>query len=443
MFDFFTSVVAVAVVLGIMILVHEWGHFMAAKLFGVRVEVFSFGFGPRLWGRRRGPTDYRVSALPLGGYVKMAGDNPVEERSGAPDEFLSKPRWQRVIIAVAGPTMNIVLAIAISVGLFKIGMYQPVYADQPAVVAGIFKGSPAERAGIRAGDRIAEIDGKKNPTWEDVLFEVTLALPGKPIRVVLDRSGQEIPVTVEAVPALRPRDEFALFGYPKEPVVVGEVHPNSPAERAGLKPQDQILTADGQPVVSLIQFASLIQDSKGKPIDVTANRGGRQLSLHLQPSYGDPGDGLARWQIGITFRSASVYKSHSLPGAVSRATHFHAKLTRQIVDVLGALITGRVSIKQLQGPVGIAQQSGEAARRGPIDFLNLMAVISLNLGILNLLPIPILDGGHILVLAIEGTIRRDLSVAVKERVVQVGLVFLLVIFAIVMYNDVVKLFPNR
>ena len=436
--DIVTSMIAVAIVLGIMILVHEWGHFMAAKLFGVRVEIFSIGFGPRLWGRRRGPTDYRVSALPLGGYVKMAGDNPAEERRGEPDEFLSKPRWQRVIIAAAGPAMNMVMAVALMAGLFMTGTARRIYADKPVVVAGVLKQSPAEKAGIKPGDHIVKFHGIKDPTWERALLELLFAPPGTTVPVTIQRGEQRIDTSVGTT-----SDEFAVLGYPAEPVLIGTVASGMPAERAGLLAGDEILAFQGQPVVSPHQFAARIQERAGEPTELLVARSGQQVRLNVQPTWGDPGDGLARWQIGVGFRFATEKRSYSLRGAVERAVWVNARLTRQILYLVGDLFRGKVSLKQLQGPLGIARESGRAAKRGPLDLINLMAVISLNLGILNLLPIPILDGGHILMLAVEGTLRRDLSVAVKERFVQVGLVFLLVIFAIVMYNDVLKLLPNR
>ncbi len=436
--DILTSMIAVAVVLGIMILVHEWGHFMAAKLFRVRVEIFSIGFGPRLWGRRRGPTDYRVSALPLGGYVKMAGDNPAEERRGEPDEFLSKPRWQRVVIAAAGPAMNIVMAVALMTGLLMTGTSRHIYVDKPVVAAGVLRDSPAEKAGIRAGDRIVEFHGIKDPTWERALLELLFASPGTTLPVTIERGEQRIHTSVRTT-----SDEFAVLGYPAEPVLIGTVASGMPAERGGLLPGDEILALQGQSVISPHQFAARIQERAGEPTELLVARSGQRVKLNVQPTWGDPGDGLARWQIGVGFRFATEKRSYALGGAVERAAWVNARLTRQILYLVGDLFRGRVSLKQLQGPLGIARESGRAAKRGPLDLINLMAVISLNLGILNLLPIPILDGGHILMLAVEGTLRRDLSVTVKERFVQVGLVFLLVVFAIVMYNDVLKLLPNR
>jgi regulator of sigma E protease len=446
MHNFITNLVAVVVVLGIMILIHEWGHFVAAKLFGVRVNVFSLGFGPRLFGFQRGPTDYRLSALPFGGYVKMAGDNPTEERSGAPDEFLSKPRWQRVLIAIAGPTMNVLLAVALMMGLYMVGAPEPPYMNQPAVVAGVLPGSDAEKAGLRTGDRIVQINSVKNPLWADALFELAVTPPGGKISLDLDRGGQRISV-VEPAAALQdvhhPRDEGDLLGYPEAPVIIGAITPGFPAEKAGLKPDDQVISANGQPLHSPVEFAAIIRQSEGKPVSLVVKRRGAELPITVYPMYGDPSDGVKRWAIGVAFGTTNVYKSHSLPDAARRSVWFNVKLARQIGSVLAGLFEGRVSLKQLEGPVGISREAGQAARRGPMDFISLMAVISLNLGILNLLPIPILDGGHILLLAIEGTLRRDLSVSVKERFVQVGLVFLLAVFAFVMYYDVLKLLPNH
>jgi regulator of sigma E protease len=443
MTGFLISTVAVVIMLGVMILAHEFGHFLIAKLFGVRVDVFSVGFGPRLWGFRRGPTDYRLSALPLGGYVKMAGDNPSEERAGAPDEFLSKPRWQRFLIALAGPTMNVLLALGVVAGLFMVGQPEPVYIERPADVAGVLQDSPAAQAGIRAGDRLIRVNHARVKTWGDALFELMFTMPTKPVAVTLKRAGKQ--VTVTAPPAQGPttQSEFAVLGYPAEPVVVGRVRDGMPAAEAGLKSGDMILAADNRPVLSSFQLADEIQSSEGRPVDLLVRRAGREMHLTVKPSFFDPGDGRKRWAVGIGFEPVSVYQAQSPGEAVWRSYRFNLKLTAQIGYTVVGLVQGKVSLKQLAGPIGIAKQSGEAARRGLGDFLYVLAIISLNLGILNLLPIPILDGGHLLMLTIEGTLRQDLSLAVKERFVQVGLVFLLVIFAIVMYNDVLKLLPNR
>ncbi len=443
MSEFLTSIAGMVVLLGVLIFVHEWGHFIAAKLFGVRVEIFSLGFGPRLWGRKRGPTDYRVSALPLGGYVKMAGDNPVEERTGAPDEFLSKPRWQRVVIALAGPAMNLMLAVVLMVGLLMSGVQVPVYHDNPAEVAGVVSGTPAEQAGIRAGARIVQFAGTKDPTWEDIRFELLLLAPDKAVPVVFEQNGSRQSAVLRPPPVTRPCDEFALTGYPAEPVVVAGVGRDRPAERAGLQTGDVVLMVNGEAVVSPCQFAEVIEQSEGQLLHILVRRGEENITLAVRPEIMDRQDGRGpRYQIGVSFGTAAVERDYSLSQAIPRAFWWNVRLTRQILVVVGQLVQGKMSLKQLEGPLRIAQHSGEAARQGTTPFLQLMAIISLNLGILNLLPIPILDGGHVLMLSIEGLLRRDLSVKVKERFVQAGLVFLLVIFVIVMYNDVLKIFDR-
>jgi regulator of sigma E protease len=433
-----TGIIAVAIGLGVMVLVHEWGHFVVARFFGVRVEVFSIGFGPRLFGVRRGPTDYRLSALPLGGYVRMAGDNPAEERRGDPDEFLSKPRWQRVLIALAGPTTNFLMAVVLTAALFVRGGEQPSYADKSVVVAGVVKDSPAQKAGIEPGDRIVSFAGVKGPTWDRVALELALSAPGHSLPVTIERGGQLITTSVASEP-----QPFAVVGYPAEPVIVGSVAPGLPAQRAGLKDGDIIVAANGEPLTAPSQFSDVVQQSGGKPMTLEVMRDGQTQMLELRPIWGDPGDGTPRWQIGITFRFVTSPRRYSVPQAVLKATQFHIVLANKLIYLVGELFTGKVSLKQVQGPLGIVQESSRAAKRGFGDVISLMALVSLNLGILNLLPIPILDGGHILMLAIEGLMRRDLSLKIKERVVTVGMVFLLLVFLIVMYNDALRLFTSR
>ena len=433
-----TGVIAVAIGLGVMVLVHEWGHFVIARLFGVRVEVFSIGFGTRLFGFKRGPTDYRLSALPLGGYVRMAGDNPAEERRGDPDEFLSKPRWQRVLIALAGPTTNFLMAVVLTAALFMHGGEQPSYADKPVVVAGVVKDSPAQKAGIQPGDHIVSFGGVKDPTWDRLALELALSAPGHSEPVTIERNDQLITTSVESQP-----QPFTVIGYPAEPVIVGSVAHGLPAEKAGLKEGDVIVAASGQKLMAPSQFSEIVQQSAGNPMTLEILRDGQPETLQLRPIWGDPGDGMPRWQIGITFRFVTSPRRYSAPQALVRATQFHIVLANKLIYLVGELFTGRVSLKQVQGPLGIVQESSRAAKRGFGDLISLMALVSLNLAILNLLPIPILDGGHILMLSIEGLLRRDLSLKIKERFVTVGMVFLLLVFLIVMYNDVLRLFPSH
>jgi regulator of sigma E protease len=435
MHNFLVDLVTVTIVLGIMIFVHEWGHFMAAKLCGVRVDVFSLGFGPRLFGMKRGDTDYRISALPFGGYVRMAGDNPLEERTGAGFEFLSRPRWQRVIIAIAGPAMNFVLAFVILWGIFwRLGIPSPVYEHQSADVVAVSQSMPA--TAVQAGDRIVAVNGVGTPTWKKVYSETEKAKPGSSIALAVLRNGADQSVTIAMPEHLTSLDN--LLGYASLPPVIAEVDGGTPADRAGLKPGDLIVAMNGKPVVTWQQLVDGVHSSGGHSIQFQIRRNGGEMALDITPMQGTDLDGQPVWQVGVLPNTDEDYERQSFAEAGKDAASSTVSGTRQIGQVLVGLFRGKVSIRQLAGPVGIARISGEAAKRGLPTLLEFMAVISLNLGLLNLLPIPILDGGHILMLAIEGILRRDLSIAVKERFVQVGLVFLLGIFAFVMYSDILK-----
>ncbi len=440
--DWVTTGAAFIFVLGIMMIVHEWGHFIAARIFGIRVEIFSFfGMGPRVWGFKRGDTEYRLSLLPIGAYVKMAGEDFGGEHTGQPDEFPSKPRWQRAIVLLAGPTMNLLAAVLLVTAVFINGMPQPVYLDQPAEVAGVIKDSIAEKAGIQSGDRIAVLNGIHDPKWEQVFFE-SLAAAGSDLSVVLDRNGERVPLTVPTAQVKRETDALTLLGYPKEPVIVGLVQPGMPADRSGLRPGDHILALDARPVWSPLQFRARLQEVGDKPAELLIQRGERELRLQVRPVHGDPGDGGGpRYQLGFAFRFATVYKQSAPLEALTGAIGHNARLGAQIVWIVGQLVQGKASLKQLQGPVGIMRESGQAARRGILELALFMAAISLNLGILNLLPIPILDGGHIVLLLIEGAFRRELSMVFKERVLQFGAAFLILLTVFVLYNDVLRSLP--
>ncbi|HXN28766.1 MAG TPA: RIP metalloprotease RseP [Candidatus Acidoferrales bacterium] len=435
MHNFLVDLVTVTIVLGIMIFVHEWGHFMAAKLCGVRVDVFSLGFGPRLFGMKRGDTDYRISALPFGGYVRMAGDNPLEERTGAGYEFLSRPRWQRVIIAIAGPAMNFVLALVILWGIFwRLGIPSPVFEHQAADIVAVPQSIAT--TGVQPGDRIIAVNGVPTPTWKKVYSEYEKAKPGTPITIAVSRSGANQIITATTLEHLASPD--TLFGYPPLAAVIAEVDAGTPADRAGLKPGDTIIAMNGKPVITWQQLVEGVHQSGGHSIQFGVRRDGQQLELDITPMQGTDLEGQPVWQVGVLPNTDEDYERQSFLEAGKDAASSTVSGMRQIGQVLVGLFSGKVSIRQLAGPVGIARISGEAAKRGLPTLLEFMAVISLNLGLLNLLPIPILDGGHILMLAIEGILRRDLSIAVKERFVQVGLVFLLGIFAFVMYSDILK-----
>ena len=429
-----------AVVLGIMILVHEFGHYAAAKWFGVRVDVFSIGFGKRLVGFRRGDTDYRISALPLGGYVKMAGENPLESRSGAPDEFMSHPRWQRFVIAVAGPVMNILLAIVLLTIVFMVHYERPEFFDEPAVVGWVLDNSPAAKAGVEQGDRIVRIDGVHNPTWEDVLLKVMIS-PKQPVSIAIQRGNTFLEKQVQ--PQAEGSDEYGSVGWqPEQNVSVTELMPGMPAGKAGIQVNDRIIAINGVPMRSVFSIIHYLQDNKDKPVDVTVGRNGQELHFTMTPVKTEEG-GQSGYRLG--FGIAGPMRVEQLPfaKAFQMSLQENKRFSVLMIDLLHKLVERKASIRQLDGPIGIARASGDAARQpGWTPLLNLMAMISLNLGIINLLPIPILDGGIILLLIIESIMRRDISLRIKERIYQTAFVFLVLLFAVVIYNDLMKALPG-
>lgn len=436
----FQNVVWLLVLIGVMILIHELGHFWAARFFDVRVEVFSFGFGPRLFGFRRGETDYRFSAILFGGYVKMAGEQPGEENPNDPRGFLAKPRPQRLIIAFAGPFMNIVLAVGLLTGLYMVKFQKVVEPKQRAVIAHVLPGSPAEQAGIREGDRIVRIEDKEDPSWEDISMK-EIAGAAKALAVTVERAGKRVPLTV--TPALDPRVGFGSAGWvQRSEIQVANVSPGMPAEKAGLKRGDLLITVNGQPIQSPYKLQEIIKNSGGNPVEVVFEREKRRELLTVRPSLSHM-QGQERWMIGVEpqVKLEIITTRLSLPAAFAESVRQNLQGATLIVQFLEGIVQRRMSPKSLEGPIGIARLSGDAAREGPTAFILLMSMVSLNLAIFNLLPIPILDGGVILLLLVEMAMRRDISLQVKEAVFKVGFVFLMAVVMFVLYSDISKLLP--
>ena len=434
--SFLTDAVVVVVVLGVMVFVHEAGHFLAAKAFGVRVLTFSLGFGKRIFGFERSGTDYRVSILPLGGYVKMAGDDPTAVLSGDPGEFLGRPRWQRFVIILMGPMMNFVLAVVVLAGLYMFHFQKPAYEDQPVLIGAVDSDSAAAEAGLQPGDRVVQFDGIRNPRWHDIKFKV-LTGADHPIPLTIERGSQTLHMSL--TPHTDGPDGAGVAGwYPYVPLVIDKAEPGQPASEAGLKSGDMIVGMDGNPIYYWALIVQDLRDGKGKPVDLTIQRDGKEFQVHITPAYTNVMD-LKTWRIGVTIRQTEFVIRRLPPGtAVEYAVRANYRNLLETFDVLGKIVTRRMSTKSLAGPIGIAQISGEAYRRGIADLLLFVSFISLQLGIVNLLPIPVMDGGHIFMLAIEGLMRRDLSLAVKERVIQVGVVLIVLLFVFVMYNDIMK-----
>ena len=437
----FSSIIVPLLVLAVIVVIHELGHFLVAKLFKIRVETFSVGFGPRLFGFRRGETDYRVSAFPLGGYVKMAGENPTDTMTGAPDEFSSKPRWQRFLVAAAGPAMNVVLAVGLLTGLYMYGTQVPAFSEGEAVVGAIEKGSPAEVAGVLSGDRIDEIDGKKRPNWEDVETRI-LTNADRKISLVLNRNGNTIETTV--TPTRQGASETGYAGlrpHLQETNVIDRIVPGSPAEKAGLLPGDaitavngaEIKTESGREIRESIRSLSEAQE----PFPLAFIRGGERREALVSRIEQD-GERI----VGIGFVTPTIMIKETFSAAIRRSVVKNIEYGTLIFQVLGKLVRREMSMKSVDGPIGIVRVTGQSYQAGFAPLLMLVAMISLNLGLMNLLPIPILDGGVMLLLALEGLMGQDLSLRLKERIVQFSFVFLLTLMAFVLYSDVVKIWTS-
>ena len=426
-----TTLLAFLFVLGVLVFVHELGHFLAARRLGVRVLTFSLGFGPKILKFRRGDTEYCVSAIPLGGYVKMAGETPDDARTGSPDEFMSKTKWERFQVLIMGPAMNIVLAVVVMAVVLAQGAEVPVYQDQPPVVGAVESGSPAEQAGIQRGDLIVDVAGGAVDTWED-LFIAVGTRPDRDVPLTLRRAGQTRSVTVRPVPETR--YEIGTIGVmPDINPIVASVIAGEPAERAGLLAGDVVLAVNGERMVTRSQLVETISGNGDREIVLTIERDGREQLVKATPEQrGDRG------MLGIYVTEPTRSFTPGPFEALTLSVERNIMFSGLIFQTLGGLLVRETSPRQLMGPVAIAQLSGESAEAGWIALFSLMASISLNLGLLNLLPIPVLDGGHIFIMAIEGVARRDFSMAVKEKMLLAGFVLLMTLMVTVIYNDLTR-----
>ena len=428
-----TTLFAFLFVLGVLVFVHELGHFLVARWYGVRVITFSLGFGPKLLKTVRHGTEYCISAIPLGGYVKLAGETVEDALTQAPDEFLSKSKWIRFQVYVAGPVMNIVLAIVVGAIVLSGGADVPVYRSGAPVIGSVEEGSPAQRAGILADDRILSVDGVPVSTWDELEMAV-LPRAGRELRLLVDRAGarHSVLVTPEAV------GEYEMGELGIGPVLrpqITQVNPGSPAEEAGLQRGDVFLAVNGEAGLIDQQIVERIRASADTPLRLTVERAGEPVDMVVTPR-GAEGAAL----IGVSISPAEVRRiDPSAVEAVQLSLKQNWENTVLIGRTLAGLVTRDTPVRQLMGPVGIAQLSGSAAEIGWTALLNLMAMISLNLGLLNLMPVPVLDGGHIAILAVEGLSRRDLSNRVKERILVAGAALMVLLMVTVIYNDIARL----
>jgi regulator of sigma E protease len=435
MIDWLIPILSFVFALGVIIVVHEAGHLLVAKAFNVKVLTFSVGFGRKLWSVQRGETEYRVAAVPLGGYVRLGGENVEEATGNDPREFLSKPRWQRILVYLAGPVMNVVLSIAIFAGLFMVGIEVTNLQSIPPVIGEVDAGSSAAQAGLRRGDQIVTVKGKPVEDWMKVMMELVTS-PGRPVPVEVKRGDRTF--KAQLTPVRNPRDDSGdLAGLnPLFRPQITQVLKDSPAQAAGFRPGDEVRTVAGKPVALDRDFVAAIGKRALQPTEIQVMRDGRLLTLNVTPRL-DGKEG--RIGVGI-----GLFQRYSPGHAIIQSVRYNIQVVESTFYVIGKIFTREVSAKSaLSGPIGIAVSTGEAARMGFKQLLYLMGLLSISIAVMNLLPIPILDGGQISILLVEEVIRRDLPLRMKEVISQVGFVMILLLMFVVIWFDLMKHLPAK
>ncbi len=429
------TIISFVIVFGILVFVHEFGHFIMAKLLKIRVEVFSWGYGKRLFGFKKGDTDYRVSILPLGGYVRFSGEDAFDRKKDLMShDFMAKKRWERFLVLFMGSFMNILFAVLLVFLVSLTGVTVPQYVEEKPVVGWIEPNSPAEKAELEVGDEILGISGRKTKTWNDVEIAVGLK-PNRLIILEVKRDGKVR--TVELMTESRTRLEMGYAGfYPKILTQVIMVFADSPAEKAGLRPGDVIMAINGEPVY-FHQFVEIIEKNAGRSLEFLIERAGDKLTLAITPRLeGEVG------KIGIQPGVEYEIRRYGFFAAIGRSIKENVKLAFILFDYIGDLIIGEASTRQIGGPIEIAKISYAFFRAGIVAMMSFMAFISLQLGIINLFPIPVFDGGQILVLSLEGLFRRDFSPRIKQAVMIVGFAIFIFLIVFVILNDIARRLPS-
>jgi regulator of sigma E protease len=459
--DFLYKALAFIFILGAAMTIHEFGHYIVARWLKIRVEIFSFiGIGPRVWGFRRGHTDYRLSLIPLGAYVKLGGDESnasIEGGAGADDipdaeNFSLRPKWQKIAVALGGPAANILTALAIPFAAALIfGIAEPP-PNSPKVLQ-VAQGGAAEAAGIKAGDRIVAFEGKENPAWDDI-EEAALLLPKqpKPLAFVIERNGQRI--TLNATPQIRKigSDEIGELGLtpdygPEYGVALNTVNADGAAAKGGLQSGDKLLAVNDAPVRTVSQATQIVRATKDPTIKISIERQGQKMDINSPlDQVKDEQTGQQVGRLGVIMGATGPIKKVNLAGAAGQAVEANWRIMRLTGKALGQVFSGERSARNtVSGPIGIARAAAQAAEGGIGTVVGMLGFLSLNLGVFNLLPIPVLDGGMIFMLLIEGFLGMfgvSLTLKLRERVQMVGMAALLLLMGFVITNDVLKLFTR-
>ncbi len=430
-----TYILYFIITVGVLVLVHEFGHFIAAKLSGMKVDTFSIGFPPRAFGKKIGETDYCVSWIPIGGYVKIAGmidesfDTDFVDKPPEPREFRSKPMYQRMIVVSAGVIMNFLLTFLIFYG---INLANGKVFHATTTVGFVEPKSVAEQAGFKEGDKLVAVNGKAVGNWEDVQTDLYLDDVASPLSVQVDRAGQMTTVDMPKG-AVKPDEQIGI--YPDHMhAVIGAVTPGMPAAKAGIQGGDVVLSIDGQQIATNTQVVSLVKEKKGQLIQLGIKRGAEEKQIQVMPNS----DGKIGIEIGTQYTGPIRKYSYNILSAIPVGFDQTVGATSLLIRSISQMVTGQVSFtKSIGGTIKIAQLATQSAEMGLVSFLGFMALLSISLAVLNILPIPALDGGHLAFLIYESIFRREVPTKVKLFAQQVGFALILLFMAFVIYNDIV------
>ena len=444
----FSGLLVFIIVLCAMVTIHEFGHFIVAKWLGIPAEVFSVGFGKRLWGFDWGGTDFRISALPLGGYVRFRGENMEMiqgKGEGSVEEFLAHAKWKRFLVALAGPAFNIITAIASPTTAIMIGYHEDISWSQQIVIGDVKPGSAAEQSGLKTGDRIVSYHDKANPTWADFDDEIKIH-PNETIPLVVERNGQTSNLTAQ-IRSEKTKDGEEYGTLDVEPILnglgVSSITPDSAAAAAGLKPGDKIMEINGVAVTVFRKFKEALNDSKGEEVTLKIARGQQLLDLKAKPKKDVQ---FNEYRLGFAPKNTALVQTSSLTAALAFGWKYNWRIIRLTGIVFKQIFAGQRSARtSVAGPIGMAKQVSDIFDvAGWAGVINMMGLLSMNLGIMNLLPIPVLDGGMIVLIFVEallGLVGMTLTMNIRERLQQVGFVALMALMLFVFANDILRILP--